>query len=241
MCRLVGGLLRAGGRILGGWLARRNFHADFSPADCQNRAAVLMAGRMVWVFRQLEFRFGREARGSVREAVEGAVLREDPGLAAWCADAAEGLGLAGLARRVKVSWNPRMRTTAGRAWWPDRVIELNPKLKQLEPEQMWRTLKHELAHLVAYERAGRRRIQVHGPEWELACRELGIGGEKPFHELPFRRRRMRKRFAYICPQCWSTIERVKKISHAVACYDCCRKFSRGQFDPKYRLVEKRLG
>ena len=196
---------------------------------------------MVWVFRQLEFCFGREARRSVRESVDGTVKQEDPGLAAWCAEAAAGQGLPGLARRVKVMWNPRMRTTAGRAWWPDRVIELNPKLKTLEPGQMWRTLKHELAHLVAYERAGRRRIQMHGPEWEQACRDLGIGGEKPFHELPFRRRRMRKKFAYICPVCWSTIERVKKIPHAVACYDCCRKFSRGRFDPKYRLVEKRIG
>jgi predicted SprT family Zn-dependent metalloprotease len=151
------------------------------------------------------------------------------------------MGLAALARRVRVSWNPRMRTTAGRAWWPERAIELNPKLKLIGPEQMWRTLKHELAHLVAYERAGRKRIQVHGAEWEQACRDLGIAGEKPFHELPFRRRRMRKRFAYICPECWSTIERVKKIPQAVACWDCCRKFSRGKFDSRFRLVEKRLG
>ena len=43
-------------------------------------------------------------------------------------------------------------------WEPDRWIEMNPKLKEFEPEELWRTLKHELAHLVAYERSGRRRI-----------------------------------------------------------------------------------
>ena len=79
-------------------------------------------------------------------------VKEDGGLTAWCVEASYGLGLPELARKVRVSWNPRMQTTAGRAWWPDRRIELNPKLRDCESEELWRTLKHELAHLVAYER-----------------------------------------------------------------------------------------
>jgi len=75
-----------------------------------------------------------------------------------------------------VSWNPRMQTTAGRAWWPDRMIELNPKLRECGEEEVWRTLKHELAHLMAYERNMRRRIDPHGPEWRAACVDLGEGG-----------------------------------------------------------------
>ena len=98
------------------------------------------------------------------------------------------MNLPELAHRVRVSWNPRMQTTAGRAWWPDRAIELNPKLKSLAPEELWRTLKHELAHLVAYERAGRRHTDAHGPEWRVACADLGIPNEQPFHTLPFKRR-----------------------------------------------------
>lgn len=166
--------------------------------------------------------------------------RNDGGLTEWCREKASHLGLHELSRRVSVSWNARMQTTAGRAWWPDRLIELNPKLKEISQEEVWRTLRHELAHLVAYERAGRRRIEPHGPEWKAACAELGIPGEAPFHSLPFKRKRMKRNFAYICPECLVTIRRVRRIERAVACYACCRKFSAGQFDRRFQLLEQRL-
>ena len=103
----------------------------------------------------------------------------DPGeMRAWCVQQSRALGLVELSHKVQVRWNARMRTTAGRAWWPDRLIELNPKLNELSSDEVWRTLKHELAHLVAYERAGRRRIEPHGAEWRAACADVGIPGEK---------------------------------------------------------------
>jgi len=193
---------------------------------------------MRW-FRQLEFNFGG---GATRELRENAVvgLEADPELADWCAVQSRGFGLGKLAKRLSVAWNPRLRTTAGRAWWPDRVIELNPLLRELPEEELWRTLKHELAHLFAYERAGRRRVRAHGPEWRLACAELGIPGESPCHELPFRGRQQRRQFAYICPSCESTIERVRRMRGAVACYACCRQHSGGEFDRRFRLVERKL-
>ena len=79
-----------------------------------------------------------------------------------------GLGLAALARKVTVRWNPRMRSTAGRATWPDAVVEVNPALQEISEGETERTFLHELAHLVAYERAGKRRIRPHGPEWRRA-------------------------------------------------------------------------
>jgi SprT protein len=130
-----------------------------------------------------------------------------------------------------------MQTTAGRAWWPDRSIELNPKLKECAPEELWRTLKHELAHLVAYERCGRRRIDPHGPEWQNACVDLGIAGESPFHNLPFKRRKMKRNHSYICSNCFTVIHRVKPITRAVACYECCRKFSGGTYHDRFRLIK----
>jgi predicted SprT family Zn-dependent metalloprotease len=142
-----------------------------------------------------------------------------------------------LARKVRVVWNPRMQTTAGRAWWPDRTIELNPKLRDCQPEELWRTLKHELAHLVAYERCGRRHIDPHGDEWQAACTELGIHGEKPFHTLPFKRRRMKRNHSYICPNCLGIIHRVRPIQRTVACYDCCRKFNRGAYHERFKLMK----
>ncbi len=162
---------------------------------------------------------------------------DDAGLTAWCVEAAKSLALHELARKVRVSWNSRMQTTAGRAWWPDRSIELNPKLKDCEPEELWRTLKHELAHLVAFERCARRRIEPHGAEWQAACVELGIAGEKPYHNLPFKRRQMKRNHAYICSNCFSIIRRVKPIKRKVACYECCRKFSNGAYHDRYRLIK----
>ena len=52
-----------------------------------------------------------------------------------------------------------------------------------------RTLRHEAAHLLAHWRAGRRRIQTHGPEWRQACADLGIPGETVTHTLPLAPRR----------------------------------------------------
>lgn len=167
--------------------------------------------------------------------------RDDPKLTAWCADTAREFQLTELARKVRVTWNARMQTTAGRAWWPDRLIELNPKLREIGDDQLWRTLKHELAHLFAYERCGRRRIEPHGSEWQAACAELGIAGEQPFHNLPFERKRMRRNYAYTCPWCLTTIRRVRRISRTVACYTCCRKHSDGAFDSRFQLIERKVG
>ena len=164
----------------------------------------------------------------------------DSGLSTWCAEAAISLALPELAQKVRVSWNPRMRTTAGRAWWPDRSIELNPKLKECEPDELWRTLKHELAHLVAYERSGRRRIDPHGAEWRSACSQLGIPGESPFHTLPFERRKMKRKHTYVCANCFAEIQRVRPITRTVACYECCRKFNHGAYHDRFRLIKNSL-
>jgi SprT protein len=186
---------------------------------------------------QLEFRWPpwfRTAETSAAPRTKS--LLEDSGLTAWCVEASKSLTLHELARKVRVSWNPRMQTTAGRAWWPHRSIELNPKLQDCDPEEIWRTLKHELAHLVAYERCGRRRIEPHGREWQAACTELGIPGELPCHTLPFKRRRLARNHAYICAGCLGVIHRVRPIRKPVACYECCRKFNHGTYHERFRLT-----
>lgn len=191
-------------------------------------------------FGQLEFRWSGKREQPAVVAPPQACPEADAGLTVWCVEVAKSLGLPELSRRVKVSWNPRMRTTAGRAWWPDRLIELNAKLREIAPEELWRTLKHELAHLVAYERAGRRRIEPHGREWREACAELGIPNELPYHTLPFKGRRLKRNYHYICPNCFETIRRVKPIRRAVACYACCRKFNGGTYHARYQLIERKL-
>ena len=66
-----------------------------------------------------------------------------------------------------------------------QLISLNPRLCEHGADEIDRTLRHELAHLLAQFRAGRRRILPHGAEWREACRDLGIADEKRCHTLPF--------------------------------------------------------
>jgi SprT protein len=150
------------------------------------------------------------------------------------------LGLAGLEARVRVLWNPRMRSTAGRAIWPQALIELNPALQEIGMGEVERTLLHELAHLVAYERAGRRRILPHGVEWQKACGELGIPGEPASHRLDLPTRQMRRRWAYVCPHCEVEVARVRRMRGGLACWPCCRRYSRGEYDRRFKFIERKL-
>ena len=145
------------------------------------------------------------------------------------------LGAARLARKIRVEWNTRMRSAAGRADSRETLILLNPRLRQHHASEVEQTFRHELAHLLAQNRAGRRRIAPHGAEWRQACRDLGIGGEARCHNLPFPVARRRRRFLYQCPNCKSSFARVRRIRRAVACLACCRAHNRGHFDGRFRL------
>ena len=149
------------------------------------------------------------------------------------------LGLTKLSRKVYVEWNSRMRTAAGRAHYRDCRIELNPALVKLagidSHAEVDRTLRHELAHLVAHTRAKGRRIQPHGVEWQEACINLGIPDESRCHTLPFEPRKVKRKFLYECPSCGSEVPRVQKFRRPVACYACCKQHSRGHYDHRFRL------
>lgn len=191
-------------------------------------------------YRQLEFLFGRK-KEPVREAVpEGGGDGVDRALTEQCAGLLEGLGMEDLAGRVVVVWNRRMRTTAGRAFWPEGKIELNPKLEELAPDEVEVTMLHELAHLLAYARAGRRRIAAHGREWRQACADLGIPGERATHSLPLPGRKMKRRWRYTCPVCGEGFDRVRRMKRYAGCYACCKKHNGGYYHKKFRLVESAL-
>lgn len=160
----------------------------------------------------------------------------DPALTGRARDLALQLGLPRLAESVVVCWNGRLQTTAGLAFFAASLIQLNPKLRELGEREVDRTLRHELAHLVAHVRHLRRRIQPHGEEWKQACRDLGIGDEARCHSLPLAGRTVRRRFAYQCPGCKSILLRVRKFSRFTACYPCCRKHNRGRYHSRFRLA-----
>jgi len=149
------------------------------------------------------------------------------------------VGAARLAGLVRVEWNPRLKTAAGRADSREKLISLNPRLSDYGEIEIDRTLRHELAHLVAQFRGGRRRILPHGLEWRSACLDLGIGDEVRCHNLPFPISVHAPRFFYKCPNCAREFPRVRRIKRAVACLTCCRAHNGGEFDARFRL--KRVG
>ncbi len=168
----------------------------------------------------------RKPRGNSR-------LRPDPLLEDFANQLLTAAGCRGLT--VSVCWNPGLRTTAGLACWSERRIVLNPKLVEVSAAEVQRTLRHELAHLLAQHRAGRRRVEAHGTEWRQACKDLGIPREPRCHDLPFKRRKVERKFFYACPECAVLLSRVRPLRRKVACVKCCRKYHGGRYSERFRF------
>jgi SprT protein len=160
--------------------------------------------------------------------------RRDPDLETQAQQLLRSLGAGRIATKLRVEWNSRLKTAAGHADYRQKLISLNPRLVE-RPAEIDRTLRHELAHILAQSREGRRRISPHGPEWRQACRDLGIADEKRCHTLPFPAKRYAPRFIYRCPNCRRDFPRVRKIKRTVACLACCRAHNGGEFDVRFRL------
>jgi SprT protein len=144
-------------------------------------------------------------------------------------------GASRIAGEVRIEWSRRLRSCAGRADIRENRILLNPLLHNHGASEIDRTLRHELAHLLAHFRVKRRRIRPHGPEWRAACHDLGIGHESRCHNLPFPVRSRARPYLYKCPNCQRDFPRVRRIRRIVACLACCRAHNRGKFAAKFRL------
>jgi SprT protein len=194
------------------------------------------------LLRQLEFAFqtvvGRALRLPIPKPATEAVALQSRGrdvrLEAKAREILRSLGAARIAGDLRIEWNPRLETAAGRADYREKLISLNLQLIE-HPSEIDRTVRHELAHILAQFRAGRRRISPHGIEWQQACIDLGIGNEKRCHNLPFPARTYTARFVYRCPNCRQEFPRIRRMRRAVACLACCRKRNGGEFDPRFRL------
>jgi SprT protein len=177
------------------------------------------------LLKQLQLAFPAIPSHSGRDADLEATARELLGMA----------NAAQLSFLVQVEWNARLKTCAGRADSRTKLISLNPRLREHGHAEIDRTLRHELAHLLAQFRAGRRHVLPHGAEWRAACRALGIADEMRCHYLPFPVSKRAPRFIYKCPSCRRDFPRVRRIKRMVACLACCRAHNCGRFDSKFLL------
>lgn len=130
------------------------------------------------------------------------------------------------AKKLKVYWYPRLRSTAGLAHVKSNTICLNPKLVAISSSEVQRTLRHELAHLIGG--------SEHGVKWHKACAALGIPDETTKHSLPLKIK-IKKPYLYECPECNSKVKRIKPFSTPSACIKCCKKHNNGKYKAKYRF------
>ena len=191
-------------------------------------------------YQQMLLDFGRTVMRRVRAKPDdiqkprrNSRLRNDPLLEDFANQLLKAAGCRKL--QARVFWNPSLRTTAGMAYWSERMVVLNPKLVEISSVEVQRTLRHELAHLLAKHRVGRRLIEAHGPEWRQACEDLGIPNEQRCHELPFKRQRQTRKFFYTCPACNAVLARVKPLRRKAACIKCCRKHNHGKYHENFRF------
>lgn len=186
--------------------------------------------------RQLDFLTRLLTRAPAPAPAKNPRTGQDAVLEKRCRELLLALGCETLAARVCVRWNSRMRSTAGMAFTSKALVTLNPRLNDFGDDEVDRTLRHELAHLLAHHRAGRRRISPHGPEWQQACRDLGLIDEKRCHTLPLPRREMKPRHFYRCPSCAVEVHRVRPFRGKSACLKCCRRHNGGRYDERFRFV-----
>ncbi len=113
--------------------------------------------------------------------------------------------------QLRVFWNDRLTTTAGRAFLQRGQIELNPHLMSRAPETLDAVLVHEAAHLAAFRLFGPN-IPAHGRHWRSLMRLAGHAPEVT-HRIPvddLRQSRTRSWF-YLrwCGGCGSSVLAVR--------------------------------
>ena len=112
-----------------------------------------------------------------------------------------------LKRPVRLEWRP-YRVSAGIAYFGPNAIGLSSLLIKT-PETAIETLVHEYAHLLAYDRAGRRG-RGHGQIWRRAMADLGA--EPTVHHChPVERNRRLQEVGYLCKKCGKVLVRARRL------------------------------
>ena len=124
-----------------------------------------------------------------------------------------------LPEQIRIGYNPKLRTTLGRAVFDHRLVELNTRLLAGHPDHLVETLVHELAHLAVHIRYGA--VRPHGRHFRTMMRAVGLSPETT-HNLPvghLRRRRRRYLYLHRCCDCgYSFIAR--SVRRGVYCLAC---------------------
>lgn len=133
-------------------------------------------------------------------------------------------------------WNARLRTSAGRfipgsrKWihvYPP-AIEIASYL--LEEEKAYSLIYDTLAHeMIHYWLWIRKCPYGHTREFLSKMKQMGVSRYNPVPRLrPFK-------YVYLCQNCQRTFPARKKLG-LLACAQCCKVYSDGKYDNRFRLV-----
>jgi len=131
----------------------------------------------------------------------------------------------GLPHTVVVIWNNQLKTAAGRAYYQTGTVELNPDyFREFGEEKVITTLRHELAHLMAYKSYG---DNGHGTPFKQICRRLGgdmneqlaANGAPECASKEYIRSEYK--WEYRCPDCGSSFKKKRRISAKVISTHVC--------------------
>src|SRR5438105_1140594 len=106
-----------------------------------------------------------------------------------------------------IRWK-NLRVSAGMAYYRVGTIGLSALILDT-PEKLRLTLLHEYAHLLAYDRHGKKAAN-HGIYWKRAMLDLGLE-PKVRHNYECARNSARQTVTYRCQKCGASIERSRRL------------------------------
>jgi len=132
-------------------------------------------------------------------------------------------GYPALGRTVKTVYNPRLRSSLGRAILAGRPedcrVELNTHLLRKHPQELLGVVAHELAHVVVHLRYGA--VPPHGQHFRTLMCAVHFSAAAT-HNLPIRRLPRRRRsylYLHCCSDCGYrfTARKVRRDVYCLAC------------------------
>jgi len=125
------------------------------------------------------------------------------------------------------------KTRAGMCSYKHRYISLSKHFCLLNSyEEIESTIIHEVAHILA---AKLFNDYGHNVYWKAIDIRLGDDGSRCCNNsvtMP------KGKYEYICLCCGYIINRHRKITKLVACYNCCKTYNNGNFTKDYLLYLK---
>jgi hypothetical protein len=92
-------------------------------------------------------------------------------------------------------------------------------------------VRHEIAHALDVDA---RRTTDHGPQWKAWARRCGADTSRLYEATA--EIRLPPKYVGVCPSCGDRIEYYRRPRRPGACAACCKKYSRGKYDKRFRLV-----